>query len=402
MPAFYKEWFYNGKLSLMGRVMTKPQPKPLVFVGSDSSLQLCKTISQFGARRILVVTDKPLVELGVLNGVLTALGEHGVETHIYDGVLPDPTEKVVDGGIAVLREKSCDSVLAFGGGSSIDAAKVIALAGGNNCLAADCIGASKCALPSLPFFVVPTTAGTGSEGTFIAVVSDNETHQKNAVIDPGIIPKAAALDPVLMQGLPPHITAATGMDALTHAIESYIGRWETDETNYYGLSSAKLVFENLANACHDGSNLAAREGMALASFYGGLAITNALVGYVHAISHNLGAMYGVPHGLGNAMVLPHVLELLKDVSAKKLGEIAVHAGLGESSEGDSALAQKVIDKVWALNAEIGIPKTTDVIKAEDIDSLVDAALAEGSSYPTPRFFERDETRDLIARLCTAP
>ena len=401
MPAIYKEWFYKAKLSLMGRVITKPQPKPLVFLGADSSLQLCKTISQFGARRILIVTDKPLLELGVLSGTLSALSEQGVETHVYDGVLPDPTQKVVDDGIAVLRQNNCDSVLAIGGGSSIDAAKVIALAGGNDCLAADCIGANKCALPSLPFFVIPTTAGTGSEGTFIAVVSDNETHQKNAVIDPSLIPKAAALDPVLMQGLPPHITAATGMDALTHAIESYIGLWETQETNYYGLASAKLVFENLADACSDGKNLAAREGMALASFYGGLAITNALVGYVHAISHNLGAKYGVPHGLGNAMVLPHVLELLKDVSAKKLGEIAVHSGLGDSTESDAALAQKVIDKVWALNAEIGIPKTTDVIKAEDIETLVDAALTEGSGYPTPRFFERDETRDLIQRLCTA-
>ena len=389
MPAIYKEWFYKAKLSLMGRVITKPQPKPLVFLGADSSLQLCKTISQFGARRILIVTDKPLLELGVLSGTLSALSEQGVETHVYDGVLPDPTQKVVDDGIAVLRQNNCDSVLAIGGGSSIDAAKVIALAGGNDCLAADCIGANKCALPSLPFFVIPTTAGTGSEGTFIAVVSDNETHQKNAVIDPSLIPKAAALDPVLMQGLPPHITAATGMDALTHAIESYIGLWETQETNYYGLASAKLVFENLADACSDGKNLAAREGMALASFYGGLAITNALVGYVHAISHNLGAKYGVPHGLGNAMVLPHVLELLKDVSAKKLGEIAVHSGLGDSTESDAALAQKVIDKVWALNAEIGIPKTTDVIKAEDIETLVDAALTEGSGYPTPRFFERD-------------
>ena len=136
----------------------------------------------------------------------------------------------------------------------------------------------------------------------------------------------------------------------------------------------------------------------MASFYGGMAITNALVGYVHAISHNLGALYSVPHGLGNAMVLPHVLERLKDVSAKKLGEIAVNAGLGSKDESDSALAQKVIDKVWALNAEIGIPKTTDVIKESDIEGLVDAALAEGSSYPTPRFFEREECRDILQSL----
>ena len=400
MPAFYKEWFYRAKLSLMGRMITKPQPKPMVFVGPDSSLQLCKIIAQFGTRSILVVTDKPLVELGVLNGTLEALEGHGVTAHIYDGVLPDPTQKVVDDGIAVLRQHNCDSVLAFGGGSSIDAAKVIALAGGNNCLAADCEGVNKCALPSLPFFAIPTTAGTGSEATFIAVISDNETHQKAAVIGPGIIPKAAALDPVLMQGLPAHITAATGMDALTHAIESYIGTWETEETNYYGLASTKLVFDNLAEACHNGSNLAAREAMALASFYGGLSITNALVGYVHAVSHNLGARYGVAHGLGNAMVLPHVLDMLKEVSAKKLGEIAVHVGLGQSSEGDAVLAQKVIDKVWELNTQIGIPRTTDVIKEEDIEDLLDDVLSEGSAYPTPRFFERAECRTLIDSLRT--
>ena len=400
MPAFYKEWFYRAKLSLMGRMITKPQPKPMVFVGPDSSLQLCKIIAQFGTRSILVVTDKPLVELGILNGTLEALEGHGVTAHIYDGVLPDPTQKVVDDGIAVLRQHNCDSVLAFGGGSSIDAAKVIALAGGNNCLAADCEGVNKCALPSLPFFAIPTTAGTGSEATFIAVISDNETHQKAAVIGPGIIPKAAALDPVLMQGLPAHITAATGMDALTHAIESYIGTWETEETNYYGLASTKLVFDNLAEACHNGSNLAAREAMALASFYGGLSITNALVGYVHAVSHNLGARYGVAHGLGNAMVLPHVLDMLKEVSAKKLGEIAVHVGLGQSSEGDAVLAQKVIDKVWELNTQIGIPRTTDVIKEEDIEDLLDDVLSEGSAYPTPRFFERAECRTLIDSLRT--
>ena len=400
MPAFYTQWMYRAKLSLMQRVMSKPQPKPLVFMGQNSSAQLCTAVAQFGARNILLVTDKPLLDLGVLNGTLSAFETLGVKTQVYSGVLPDPTQKVVDDGIAMLMEHGCDSVLAFGGGSSIDAAKVIALAAGNHCQAADCIGAMKCKLPALPFYAIPTTAGTGSEGTFIAVISDNETHQKGAVIDSKIIPKAAALDPLIMQGLPPHITAATGMDALTHAIESYIGTWETAETNHYGLASAKLVLDNLADACNDGSNLVAREAMALASFYGGLAITNALVGYVHAVSHNLGARYGVPHGLGNAMVLPHVLEMLKDTAGKKMAEISVYCGLGDSSQSDASLAQTLIDKVWALNAEIGIPRTTDLIPQEDIEGLVDAALAEGSSYPTPRFFERDECRDLIQRLRT--
>lgn len=401
MPAFYKEWIYRAKLALMAKVITKPQPKAVVFAGQNSALELCAAIPQWGVKNLLIVTDKPLVELGALDGLVAKLTECGLQYHVYDGVQPDPTQKVVSDGIDALKQHQCDSVLAFGGGSSIDTAKVIALAAGNNLSVVECLGFGKCKLPALPFFAVPTTAGTGSEATFIAVVSDDTTHAKDAVIDPKIIPKATALDPVVMKGLPAHITAATGMDALTHAIESYIGVWETEDTNYYGLAACKLVFDNLAEATNNGDNMAARQAMALASYYGGLAITNALVGYVHAISHNLGAKYGVPHGLGNAMVLPRVLGLLKNVSARKMAEIAVHCGLGEHAEGDAVLAQKLIDRVWDLNAEIGIPKTTDVIREEDISELTDLAMKEGSAYPTPRFLERDECVNLISELRAA-
>lgn len=401
MPVFYKEWIYRAKLKLMSKVITKPQPKAVVFTGQNSALELCAAIPQWGVKNILIVTDRPLVELGALNGVLEKLRECGMQTQVYDGVLPDPTQKVVDDGIAALKQHQCDSVMAFGGGSSIDSAKVIALAAGNNFAAKDCIGFNPGDQPGLPLFSIPTTAGTGSEATFIAVVSDNETHAKGGVVGAKLIPKATALDPIVMRGLPPHITAATGMDALTHAIESYIGEWETEETNYYGLASCKLIFDNLAEATRNGDNLQARQAMAMASYYGGLAITNALVGYVHAISHNLGAKYGVPHGLGNAMVLPHVLELLKGVSAEKMAVIAVHCGFGDKSEGNDALTQKLIDKVWALNTEIGIPRTTDVIKEEDIEELTDLALTEGAGYPTPRFLEREECSNLIRGLRAA-
>jgi alcohol dehydrogenase class IV len=291
--------------------------------------------------------------------------------------------------------------MAFGGGSSIDAAKVIALAAANDCKAEDCLGLKQCKLPALPFFAVPTTAGTGSEATMIAVISDNETHDKSGVIDPALIPRATALDPLIMKGLPPHITAATGMDALTHAIEAYIGVWEMPETRYYSMSAIKLIFDNLPEAVANGDNLDAREAMAMASYYGGLAITNALVGYVHAVSHNLGAKYGVPHGLGNAMVLPHVLELMKGAAAEKMADIAIHAGLGDASEGHAVLADKLVAKVRELNATIGIPETTDVIREEDIKDLVDAALQEGSGYPTPRYLERSECEALVRGLMAA-
>jgi alcohol dehydrogenase class IV len=235
----------------------------------------------------------------------------------------------------------------------------------------------------------------------IAVISDNETHEKGGVIDPALIPRATALDPVIMRGLPAHITAATGMDALTHAIEAYIGVWEMPETRYYSMSAIKLIFDNLPEAYENGDNLEAREAMALASHYGGLAITSALVGYVHAVSHNLGAKYGVPHGLANAMVLPHVLDLMKDSAAKKMADIAVHAGLGEPSETHAALTEKLIAKVRTLNEAIGIPATTDVIREGDVKDLVDAALKEGSSYPTPRYLERSECEALVRGLMAA-
>lgn len=398
MTAIHRKAYFRLRQALMGSFLSKPQPKAMVFLGPGSSAQLAQAIGRFGLRNILVVTDKPLHDLGVLNSTVAALNTAGVHTTIYDGVVPDPTEKVVDAGIDRYHEAGCDSVLAFGGGSSIDAAKVIALGAGNNCKAVDTIGAKKCKLPAAPLYAVPTTAGTGSEGTFIAVISDNETHAKGGVIDPGLIPKAAALDPELMRGLPPHITAATGMDALTHAIESYIGRWGSDDTDYYGLAACRLVFENLPKACREGSDLQARESMSLASYYGGLAITNALVGYVHAISHNLGAKYGVPHGLGNAIVLPHILELMKTAAADKLADIAVHCGMGERSEPVPALVQKLIDRVWALNEEIGIPRNTDVICEEDIEALVAAAITEGGNYPSPRFISEDECRGVLRAI----
>lgn len=398
MTAAYMKPVYLLKQKLMGKFLSKPQPKPMVFLGPDSCLQLSQAIGRFGLSRVLLVTDKPLLELGIINPTLEALKQAGVEPVVYDGVLPDPTEAVVDTGIERYREGKCNAVLAFGGGSSIDAAKVIALGAANNCKAADCIGAAKCKLPAVPLFAVPTTAGTGSEGTFIAVISNNETHAKGGVIDACLIPKAAALDPLLMRGLPAHITAATGMDALTHAIESYIGKWGSEDTDYYGLAACRLVFDNLADACSNGDNLDAREAMALASFYGGLAITNALVGYAHAISHNLGAKYGVPHGLGNALALPHVLELLQDSAADKLAEIAVHCGMGDRSQSTEQLARTLTDRVWALNDEIGIPRTTDVIQPGDIDDLVAAALAEGGNYPSPRFLSKAECRGILSAL----
>mgnify|MGYP006271296277 CR=1 FL=1 len=398
MPAFYKEWTYRALLAVKKRIVMSPQPRPAVYVGHDSTLQLCNTIAQFDLKHILIVTDRPLLDLGILNAAVAALNGHGVRTVIYDGVKPDPAVSVVREGLALLRSSGCDGVLAFGGGSSIDTAKVIALAASNDLSVEACVGLRKGRVPALPLFAIPTTAGTGSEVTVAAVISDDTTHEKLIVADPKIIPVAAALDPEIMRGLPPHITAATGMDALTHAIESYINTWETPETRHYGRAAAKLILTHLPQACAHGQDLAAREAMALASYYAGLAFTTCLVGYVHAVSHQLGGHYGMPHGLGNAMVLPHVLELLRDTAAPRLAELALHCELGDEGETQTGLAQKLIDRIWELNAQIGIPRTTDVIQEEHIGEIVSAAMKEASGYPVPRFLERRECEALVRGL----
>jgi len=398
MPAFYKEWTYRALLSVKKRIVMQPQPRPAVYIGHDATLQLCGTIARFDLKKLLVVTDRPLLELGILNAALEALHGRGVQTVIYDGVKPDPTVSVVQAGLERYRADGCDGVLAFGGGSSIDTAKVIALAAANSLAVEDCVGLGKGKVPAAPLFAVPTTAGTGSEVTVAAVISDDSTHEKLIVADPKIIPLAAALDPEIMKGLPPQITAATGMDALTHAVESYINVWDTPEALHYGRSATRLILGNLGQACAHGQDLAAREAMAIASYYAGLAFTTCLVGYVHAVSHQLGGHYGVPHGLGNAMVLPHVLELLRDAAAPRLAELAVHCELGEAGEPEAALAQRFIDRIWSLNEEIGIPRTTDVIEESDIDGIVTAALREGSGYPVPRFLNRGECEALVRGL----
>ncbi len=401
MPGFIKEMGYKAMLALKKGIVMEPKPRPAVFVGKDAALDLCESISHVGLKKILVVTDKPLMEIGIPQQAIARLSAKGVATAVYDGVKPDPTVSVVDAGIEVLKREACDGVLAIGGGSSIDAAKVMALAAANELKALDCVGLKKGKLPSLPLFAVPTTAGTGSEVTIVAVISDDETHEKLMVADPKVIPSAAALDPNIMKGLPPHITAATGMDALTHAVESYINTWDTPECLQFGRSATRLVLNNLERACANGDDMAARESMALASYYAGLAFTTCLVGYVHAVSHQLGGHYGVPHGLANAMVLPHVLELMKDSAGERLAELAVYCELGDETEPRDELVRKFIDRIWALNAEIGIPRTTDVIKDEHIEEIVSAALKEGAGYPVPRFLERAECTALVQGLRTA-
>ncbi len=379
-----------------------PDAKPTVLSGEGSSIRLTDTVAHFGLKKVLIVTDTMLVKLGVIAPIAEALKEKGVEPVIFDGVEPDPSFDVVDAGLAQLKQNGCDGVLAIGGGSSIDAAKVMALAGSNDKSPRELEGKFVAKNPALPLFAIPTTAGTGSEVTVAAVITDKTDSSKKLVLDPKIVPLAAALDPKIMEGLPPHITAATGMDALTHAVEAYIATFASKETDAYAVAATRMIVNNLETAYSDGSNMVAREAMALGSFYAGLAFTKAFVGYVHAIAHQFGGQYHTPHGLANALVLPHILEFSKDKVADRLANLAVECGLGDATEGESVLAQKFIDRVWEMNEAMGIPKTLDALESKDIPAIAKAALHEAHfTYPVPKYMDMHQCQAILTKLLPA-
>ena len=375
-------------------------PRPVLFVGPGSTARLCQLIAGAGSKRTLIVTDTVLVKLGLVEPVRKALEAQGVDVAVFDGIMPDPTHDVLDRGLVAVRAQGSDSILAIGGGSSIDAAKVIAAMATTGKSSAKLVGMLKVNKPPLPLYAVPTTAGTGSEVTVAAVVTDPVAHVKSVVLDAKLVPLAAALDPEMMRGMPGPITAATGMDALTHAVEAYLNRWPHAETPMFCLSAVKLIFQNLPRAFSNGADLEAREGMALASLYAGLAFTKAYVGYVHAFSHKIGGVYGVPHGLGNAIVLPYVLDFLKDApyAEARLAELAVAIDAGSASESKSVLAQRFVDRVRELNRTVGIPEKIAPLRAEDVGLIARAAMVEAHrDYPVPKNMSLGEAEALLQR-----
>ncbi len=374
-----------------------PDRIPLTLLGPGCSADLCASIAQLGVGKLLIVTDAVLVKLGLVAKITEALDKQGVRWCIYDGVEPDPTFEQVEAGLAMLRREGCEAVLAIGGGSPMDAAKVIAAAATNDKPLRKLAGLFKVRKTPFPLFAIPTTAGTGSEVTLAAVVSDSVTHAKQFVVDSKLLPVMAALDPLLMVGLPAPVTAATGMDALTHAVESYLAVTSSPATERYATAAIKLIFANLPRACSDGSDIEARKAMAMASYYAGIAFTRTSVGYVHAIAHTFGAYYRTPHGLANAIVLPHVLDFSVVVASGRVAQLGRLLGLQAS--GEAAQARAFIDAVRDLMARIGIAPTLDALKVCDIPGIAKQAVAEGHmNYPVPRYMTEADCEELITRM----
>lgn len=383
---------------LVTRVL--PIPQPTLLVGPGASARLGRVIAGFGHRRIMVVTDPVVAKLGLVEPLTDALGGGRPDAKegfvLFDEIAADAPIPVIEKGIEVFRYAGCDALVAIGGGSAIDAAKAIGLAAANRKHPRELVGYFRGLHAPPPIYAVPTTAGTGSEVTVAAVISDPQREAKLVIADTRIVPKMAALDPELMVGLPREVTAASGMDALTHAIEAFIGYWGTPFTDRMALAAVGMIIENLPIVCENGKDLVAREKMALASTYAGLAFTRANVGNVHAIAHQLGGKYHTPHGLANAIMLPHVLRFSRDAITDKLAALARHAKLGGADEPQAELAQKFIDSIDALSRRIGIPRTLDALREEDIPQLARAACREADfNYPVPRVMSQADCEALL-------
>lgn len=342
-------------------------------------------LSKENVRSVLVVTDKGILNNGLVKPMEDALQLCDVPYIIYDETQPNPTVKNVEDALKIYHTNHCNGIIAIGGGSAIDCAKAVGARVAYPKRTVNQLGGKLKVWRKLPLLIaIPTTAGTGSETTLAAMITDTDTHHKYAIMSFPLIPRYAVLDASLTYSLPPHLTSTTGMDALTHAVEAYIGRSTTKETRMLAIEAAKLVFENVEKAYTDGSDHNARENMLHAAYKAGIAFSKSYVGYIHALAHSLGGKYGTPHGLANAVLMPYVLQSYGKSVYKKLHQLGIAAGVATKEDTSADGAIKFIDAVKKLNADMNIPDKLPGIQKEDTDALAKHAEKEANPlYPVP-------------------
>lgn len=376
-----------------------PWKTPKTIEGPGSVKELPKVIKEQGISKVLIVTGSHVGKPGgLMDGMLKAMDAASLEYVIYRGVKPNPTEINVKEGVQLFRDNNCQGIVAFGGGSPMDCAKAIGAMHVKNKEINQLQGLFK-VLHKIPtIFAVPTTAGTGSETTVAAVITDSVTSHKASMNDTSLMPKYAVLDPELTAGLPPRTTATTGMDALCHAVESYTNNtYNTRVEKELAEKAVKLIYDNLYTAYCDGNNLEARCNMQIASFNAGRAFTRGCVGYVHAVGHTLGGLYGVPHGLAMAVILPHVMRQFGEAAHERLARLADACGIEGNS--DAQKADNFIHWIEDINDKMEIPRGFDVIEEKDIDQIIKWAMKEANPlYPTPVVWKEDDFRKLIKSI----
>ena len=334
---------------------------------------------------VLIITDTGIISHGLITRLEDTLDQHFIPYVVYDGTVANPTTTNVNEALALYYEYDCNAIIGFGGGSSIDCAKAVGARVAKPHQSLEKMKGILKVHKKLPLLIaIPTTAGTGSETTLAAVITDAESRHKYPINDFPLIPRVAVLDPKVTASLPPFLTATTGMDALTHAVEAYIGNSTTAGTRADALFAVKMIFENIDRAYTDGSDLEARKNMLLAAFSAGCAFSKSYVGYVHAVAHSLGGEYNVPHGLANAVLLPFVLEAYGHTIDNKLHQLAIAAGVTDEDTPDDQAAAQFIQAIKDMKKRFAIGDTIPQIREEDIPKLAAYAEKEGNPlYPVP-------------------
>ena len=374
-----------------------PYREPKLLDGIESIPELLKAQN---IEKVMLVTDKGIRGLGLTEPLEETLENAGIPCAVYDGTMPNPTSTNVEEARRIYLENGCQALIAFGGGSAMDCAKAtgarIVRPGKSLAKMAGLIKVRR----RLPLLIaVPTTAGTGSETTVASVIVDSETHHKYVINAFCLIPRYAVMSPEVTTGLPKHLTATTGMDALTHAVEVYVGRSKTRATKRAATESVKLIFDNLERAYNNGADLEARNNMLHASYLAGTAFTKSYVGYVHAVAHTLGGKYGVAHGLANAVLLPHVLRAYGRKAEKSLAKLARAIGLADANVSSKEAADLFISKIEAMNERMQIPVGLDCVRKEDIPAMARLADKEANPlYPVPVLWNSEELESLYERV----
>lgn len=374
-----------------------PYRKPKLIEGVEN---IPNVLLEKNLKKVIIITDKSIINLGLANNLINSLKENDIEYVIYDGTIPNPTITCIEEARQVYLDNKCEGIIALGGGSAMDLAKIV---GARIVKPKQSVQKMKGLLhihKKLPLLIaIPTTAGTGSETTIAAVITDSATHDKYPINDFSLIPHYAVLDYKLTLGLPKGLTSTTGMDALTHAVEAFIGNTRTKETKKMSIDAVKLIKENLYECYINPTNGIARQNMLLASHYAGISFTKSYVGYVHAIAHSLGGKYGIPHGLANAVILPVMLKEYGQKAYSKLAVLAYEAEIASKTDSIECAAIKFIDWTLEMNRKMNIPTGFEQIKEEDIDEMASKADSEGNPlYPVPVLYDKEQLKEIYRKL----
>lgn len=403
MNTLRKIWCRTYQTAFRVALPLLPYREPKLLDNMDAVAEL---LAGKGLSPVLIVTDKGISSLGLLRGLTDALDAQGVEWRVFDEVTANPTIHNVEAARQMYLDEGCKALIAFGGGSSMDCAKACGARIVRPKKPVQKMRGLLQVMHRLPTLIaVPTTAGTGSETTLAAVITDSETKHKYPINDFSLIPHYAVLDPAVTAGLPAGLTATTGMDALTHAVEAYIGRSTTAHTRAMAIEAVQLIRQYLKRAYDNGQDLEARAKMLRAAYCAGIAFTQSYVGYVHGVAHSLGGQYGLPHGLANAIILPWFLEEYGPACHHRLGELARKTGVAPADASDAEAAGIFIAWVREMNDSMGIPRTVDCIQPEDIPQMAAHADQESNPlYPVPKLMDAEELAhmyDVIAGSQTA-